>query len=143
VFIASVIQHAKFMRRIILSSVACLALQYFSTLSHERHDFRGGGIFEHKMNAFIFPTTFSCIAFHSKKNRVRYYHNYVFVSSTGYCCQILMKLEFFSTKFPKILNYINENLSSGSRVVPLGWTDGRTDKHEKANSHFSQFCGRA
>jgi len=35
--------HAKRMRRIILSCVACLALQHFSTLSHKRLDFRGGG----------------------------------------------------------------------------------------------------
>ena len=37
-----VIQHAKRMRRI-MSSAACPPLQYFPTLSHKRHDFRGGG----------------------------------------------------------------------------------------------------
>jgi len=39
VFAVFVIQHAKRMRHIILSSVACLAL-YFFTLSHKRHGFR-------------------------------------------------------------------------------------------------------
>jgi hypothetical protein len=33
-------QHAKRMRRIILSSVACLTPRYFPTLSHKWHDFR-------------------------------------------------------------------------------------------------------
>ena len=34
VFIALGIQHAKYMLRILLSSLACPALQYFCTLSH-------------------------------------------------------------------------------------------------------------
>jgi hypothetical protein len=34
----------------LLSSVACPALRYFSTLSHKRYDFRGGGgVIEHKI----------------------------------------------------------------------------------------------
>jgi len=40
VFVALIIQHAKRMCRIILSSVACPALLHFSTLSHKRYDFR-------------------------------------------------------------------------------------------------------
>ena len=36
-----------------LSSVSCLAVQYFSILSHKRHDFRGGKFTEHK-NVFRF-----------------------------------------------------------------------------------------
>jgi hypothetical protein len=40
VSVALVIQHTKRMRRIILSSVACPALPYFSTLSHKQHNFQ-------------------------------------------------------------------------------------------------------
>jgi len=43
VFVALVTEHAMRMRRVILSSVTCPALQNFSTLSHKRRDFRGGG----------------------------------------------------------------------------------------------------
>jgi hypothetical protein len=39
--VASGIQHAKRLHLIILSSVACLALSYFSTLFKKRHHFRG------------------------------------------------------------------------------------------------------
>jgi hypothetical protein len=41
VFVAVVIQRAKRVRRIVLSSVASLAQLNFATLSHKEHDFRG------------------------------------------------------------------------------------------------------
>jgi hypothetical protein len=41
VSLALVIRHAKRMCHIVLSTMACLALQKFSTLFHKRHYFRG------------------------------------------------------------------------------------------------------
>ena len=43
VSVALGIQCATRMRHVVLSPAACLAAPYFSTLSHIRHDFRGGG----------------------------------------------------------------------------------------------------
>ena len=51
-----------------------------------------------------------------------------------------MKLEFYGQIFEKYSNTkFHENPSSGSRVVPSGWTD----RHDEANSRFPQFHERA
>jgi hypothetical protein len=51
-----------------------------------------------------------------------------------------MKLEFSEQIFEKYSNNkFYENSSSARWGFPCGWTD----KHDEANSHFSQFCGRA
>jgi hypothetical protein len=88
-------QIAYFLRRIILSFVASMVLTYFSTLSHNRHDFREKCI-EYQMCVLSFSTTFVCNISHYKKNSAIYYRKctQAFKQSTFYFCQILNKLEF-------------------------------------------------
>jgi len=51
-----------------------------------------------------------------------------------------MTLEFPGQMFEKYL-YIkfHKDLSGGSRVISCG----RTERHDEANNHFSQFCESA
>jgi hypothetical protein len=90
VSVALVTQHAKRMRRIILSSVACLAVPYFSTLSHKRYDFKEKGI-EYKMCVLIFSTNLSKIFL----NLRRIERDIIINVLTSSCkvFQILMKLK--------------------------------------------------
>ena len=94
---------------------------------------------EHKICVLIFSITFVWKISHSRKNSVWYCRKctMVFMESTRYSCQILMKLEFSRQIFEKSSNIkFHKNPSSGSRVVPCG----RTDRHDVANSRFSLFC---
>jgi hypothetical protein len=103
---ALLIQHAKRMRRTVLSFATSLAPPYFSTLSYKWHDFRNK-VNEHKMSVLVFCITFIRNICHSKKNSVRYCHKYenVFVQSARYYCRILIKLEFSRQIFGKKLKY--------------------------------------
>jgi hypothetical protein len=61
------------------------------------------------------------------------------MQSNAYSCQILIKLEFSRQSFEKCSNIkFHENSSNGIRPVP----SARTDRHDKANTHFSKFCDR-
>jgi hypothetical protein len=56
--LALLVQHARLMHRIVLPFVACLAPQYFSTLSHKRHDIRKK-VIENKVRVLIIHTILS------------------------------------------------------------------------------------
>ena len=69
-YVALIIKNAKRMRRIILSSVACPVLQYFSTLLNKRHDFRNK-VTECKMYVLIFSTTFFWNTYSKKETIIK------------------------------------------------------------------------
>jgi hypothetical protein len=78
---ALVIQHARRMHHIILSSVVCPNLPHFSKLSHKRYFFRKN-IIENKMFTLIIFTSFVCNNSHSKKIFAKYCHKFHKCSST-------------------------------------------------------------
>ena len=114
------------MRRIILLSVASMALQYFSTFSHTRHDFRGKKLLNKKKCVLIFSTTFVCYISRSMKNWARYDQKSLLVLHLSACpsCQIFMKLEFSRQSFEVCSNTkLPVNPSIGSRATACGQTD--------------------
>jgi hypothetical protein len=136
VSVTILIQHAKHVR-LIFSSVACLALPYFSIVCHTRQDFRER-VIEHKICVFIFSTNFVWSISHVSKNSVRMYiglHVKCPLSSSDF-----NKIWIFSTDFQKILRYQISWKSVQWEPSCSMQTDGQTDRHEKANSCFSKFC---
>ena len=100
-----------------LSSVIWPAEQYFSALSHKRHDYRREKkIIEHKLCVLNFSTSFVWNISHSKKNSARYYQMYIGIHVSCYSCRILIKENgFFSTDFRKVLRYRISYISNSGR----------------------------
>jgi hypothetical protein len=143
VFVALGIQHARRMRLIMLSCVASLAVPYFSTLSHKLRDFRGEKIYWTQNVCFWFSlqmlSEISFILTRTERDIIITVHISVCMYSTGYCWQILMKLEFSRRVFLKIIKYkILWKPSTRSRIVPFV-ADGQMHRHNQVNSLFSLF----
>jgi hypothetical protein len=89
--------------------------------------------------SWFFSTAFMGNISLSKKNSARYDKKcvLVFMQRPRYC-KILEEREFCGQIFDKTHIKFHENLSNWS-LVPCG----RTDRHDEANSRFSQFCKRS
>jgi hypothetical protein len=93
----------------------------------------------------VFTQLLSEIFFHSKKKWARYDRKclLVFMLSALWSYPILMKFEFSQQIFRKILKYKNSWQSVQREPSCSIRTDVQTDRHDEANSRFSQFCERA
>jgi hypothetical protein len=108
---------------VFLSSVACQAVPYFSTVSH---DTITGKKFLNMNICSDFLYKFETFPISRKIERDII--NLRRFSCKFYSCQILIKLEFSRNIFKKYSDIgFRKNPSSGRIVVPRGKTDVRTD----------------
>ena len=118
------------------SSAACPALHYISPCY-----LINGMVFGKKLLnikcVFFSSTTSVWNISHSKNTSVTFYHTcaQVFMRSTIYSFQILMKLEFSYTLLK------NTQISNVMKICPVrsSSTQMDTDTHDEAKCHFSQF----
>jgi hypothetical protein len=114
------------MRHIILSSAIYLVVQYFSTLSHKRHDFREN-VNEHTMCTSIFSTTLSqtfLILRRIGQDIIKNAHRTSFKVHVV-TCQILTKFTFLA-EFRKIPKYQISRKSVQMKPNCSMPTDGET-----------------
>jgi hypothetical protein len=124
--------------RAVSPSTACLALQYFSTLSYKRHDFPEK-VIESKTYVLILSTNLletSIILKRTERDMIINVHMSVFMLIILYACPNLMNIEFSRQILEKCSNIkFHENPSIGRRIVLCG----QTGRRDETNSSLSQF----
>jgi hypothetical protein len=139
--LAVVIQHAKCMCHIMLPSVTCLAVQYFSTFSHKWCNF---SIKQLNIKCVLW---FSLHILSTKFLILKRIQTYIIISAHRFLCTVPLFLagfnetSIFLTDFQKIQTHIilHENPSSQSQVVP--W--GRILQTQQSLLEISQTCPKS
>jgi len=107
----------------ILCSVACPAVQNFSTLSHKQREFREKKVTEHKMCVLIFCTTFVWNISHCKKYWARCDKNVCWSSCKVWVILVRFKrnVQFIDRVLENVKYQISrKSVQWQSRVVPCG-----------------------
>ena len=136
VFVALIIQHPMHMRHIILPSMVCPAVHYFSTLSHTLRCFRNK-VAEQQICFFYFLHNF-CVKHFSIQEELSDIPSKLYIGlHVKYLlfCPTVIKFEFSWQNFRKILKY---EISLKSVQWEPSCSEG-SDDHDEANSRFSQF----
>ena len=103
--VALLIQHATLMLRVMLSSVACLAVPYYSTIPHNGTIFGEKNVLNIKCVLIFYNIGLKCFSFQeefSEKLSQIYIGLHV---KCRYSCQILIKFNFLSD-FQKIFKFL-------------------------------------
>jgi hypothetical protein len=143
VSVAFVIQHAKRMHRIILVllSVACMVLPYFSTLSHKQHDFRRKVLNIKCVFWFFLQILSEKFLFLKIIQRDIFIYIYIYICTGIHVKYPLFLSDFnkrwiFSTDFRKVFKYKILWKSLQWQPSCSMRTDGQTDRHDERNSRF-------
>jgi len=112
----------------VLSYVSCLAVQYFTTLFHKRHGFRGGKILLNIkcmlwFSLQILPEMLLVIRRTERDMTKSIQYIGLYLKFPMFLCDLsrLILEKYSKTKFYK-------NPSSGNWVIPCGWTNECTDE---------------